>query len=182
MPAGRPLEPAGDGRPRWMAAGCPPASAGGRCTESGVQAGSPVAYLIGLPIVSVTCGYSWHRWSTLVIVGRHLAAQPRPGRPRAGPMVVHRRRDSRKLRVLIHPVAVDPHSSGAGFWPPVKLERPTGRTSLTGGQVPARPRPGRRRRDGSAEQPPTRAGLWLVDSPTYPGARAPPPEALVVVP
>jgi hypothetical protein len=42
------------------------------------------------------------------------------------------------------PSAVGPHASGAGFWPPVKVERPTGRTTLAGGQVPARLRPGRR--------------------------------------
>jgi hypothetical protein len=42
------------------------------------------------------------------------------------------------------PSAVDPHACGAGFWRPVKVERPTGRTTLTGRQVLARLRPGRR--------------------------------------
>ena len=43
-PAGRPLEPAGNGRPRWMAATL---HASG--TESGVQVDSSVALLLAVP-------------------------------------------------------------------------------------------------------------------------------------
>lgn len=71
-----------------MAAGRRSASAGRRCTESGVQAGSSVAYQVGVPVMPVTCEAVWHRRSTLVIVGRHLTAQPRSQRPGDGPMIV----------------------------------------------------------------------------------------------
>jgi len=43
MPAGRPLEPVGNGRPRWMAAG--PRK---RATEPGVQVDSSVAHLVDM--------------------------------------------------------------------------------------------------------------------------------------
>lgn len=44
MSAGRPLEPAGNGRPRWMAAaGANPSGYASR-TESGVQVDSSVAH------------------------------------------------------------------------------------------------------------------------------------------
>jgi hypothetical protein len=47
MSAGRPLEPAGNGRPRWMAAaGANPSGYAPR-TESGVQVDSSVALLAG---------------------------------------------------------------------------------------------------------------------------------------
>ena len=42
MSAGRPLEPAGNGRPRWMAAAGAPT--GAPVTESGVQVDSSVAH------------------------------------------------------------------------------------------------------------------------------------------
>ena len=111
---------------------------------------------------------AWLRW---VSAGVGCPLVTAPARSRPGLMArewhVGSWREQRTLRVLIYPVAVDPHASGAGFWPPVQLERPTGRTGWTGGQVPARLRPGRRWRDGSAEQPPTRSGL-LMDLPAIP--------------
>ena len=44
MSAGRPLEPAGNGRPRWMAAAGAPTGVPG--TESGVQVDSSVAHQV----------------------------------------------------------------------------------------------------------------------------------------
>jgi hypothetical protein len=64
-----------------------------------------------------------------------------------------------KRNLLPIPCAVDLPTWGAGFWPPVKVERPAGRTTLTGGQVPARLAPGRRR-----------AG-WHPAATTHPAAR-----------
>ncbi len=55
MPAGRPLEPAGDGRPRWMAAARALAARG---TEPGVQVDSSVAIAdsgLYLGIFTVVC-------------------------------------------------------------------------------------------------------------------------------
>jgi len=45
MLAGRPHEAAGNGSPRWMAAGPP----SGGCTEPGLQADSPAAQAADLP-------------------------------------------------------------------------------------------------------------------------------------
>jgi hypothetical protein len=65
-----------------------------------------------------------------------------------GPRLPHghpRRRDARSSGSLIRPVAVDPHASGAGFWPqqdaPDLRRRPVApRTVPSGGRgrVPAR--------------------------------------------
>jgi hypothetical protein len=66
MPAGRPLEPVGDGRPRWMAAG--PRE---RVTEPGVQVDSSVASLAVVLVGALSCWYcsvslvdSGHHWSS----------------------------------------------------------------------------------------------------------------------
>lgn len=83
MSAGRPLEPAGNGRPRWMAAaGANPSGYASR-TESGVQVDSSVAHqasrrhtVAGLLIPRVPR-------SSSVILGRRLTAQPARRRPRA---------------------------------------------------------------------------------------------------
>lgn len=68
------------------------------------------------------------------------------------------------------PSAVGPHTSGAGFWPRFKVERPTGRTTLTGGQVPARLRPADGRRDGQAFH---HHYPYLPALSFHPGARGP---------
>jgi len=44
----------------------------------------------------------------------------------------------RRLESFAVPSAAGPHLGGGGFWPLVKVERPTGRTTLTRGQVPPR--------------------------------------------
>lgn len=55
MPAGRPLEPVGDGRPRWMAASrCPVREP---VTESGVQVDSSIAHQVTASIKAVTWSY-----------------------------------------------------------------------------------------------------------------------------
>jgi len=55
-----------------------------------------------------------------------------------------------------HPVTVGLPSGGAGLAPRVKVERPTGRTTLTRGAWPARLALGRWRRDGQASTSATR--------------------------
>lgn len=69
MSAGRPLEPAGNGRPRWMAAaGANPSGYAPR-TESGVQVDSSVAHQLRASIMTLSWSFIWCRWLTLAIVG-----------------------------------------------------------------------------------------------------------------
>lgn len=55
MSAGRPLEPAGNGRPRWMAAAGAPM--GVPVTESGVQVNSSVAHQLRASIKALSWFY-----------------------------------------------------------------------------------------------------------------------------
>src|SRR5947207_3894744 len=131
MPAGRPLEPAGDGRPRWMAA---TSRTGG--TGPGVQVDSSVAKL--LTTGNVALSRSWyrppcarespyysHQWLAVVaalpcvVAGgrgvtsvldeesgseRRAATGPGPGRCVGVPRAVRYRRDAARLRAAHRPV------------------------------------------------------------------------------
>jgi len=57
------------------------------------------------------------------------------------------------------PSAVDPCAGVGGAWPPVKVERPTGRTTLTGGRASPRLLPGRWGRASRSQSAPRR---WLA--------------------
>lgn len=69
MSAGRPLEPAGNGRPRWMAAAGAPTGVPG--TESGVQVDSSVAHQLRAVIKALSWFYVR---ASMVVHGQHGAA------------------------------------------------------------------------------------------------------------
>jgi len=73
MPAGRPLEPVGDDRPRWMAAG--PLR---WVTEPGVQVDSSVAYLLGWVLAVLTWVYGL---TSMVDSGQHRSSSDAPETP-----------------------------------------------------------------------------------------------------
>jgi hypothetical protein len=78
MPAGGPLEPAGDGRPRWMAAGLQRRHPAPQVTESGVQVDSSVDHLVGLLIKAVTKAYAL---ASMVAGGQHRSTFDALGTP-----------------------------------------------------------------------------------------------------